>query len=59
MVEKKNFEKYSLILEYAQLSFPILNNYSAKKHRPYPQATVIHMFQKFHCCKKIKRPYYK
>jgi hypothetical protein len=34
--EKENFEGYSLILEYAELSFPILNNYLAKKRRPYP-----------------------
>jgi hypothetical protein len=39
--EKENFEEYSLILEYAELSFPILNNYSAKKRRPYPRATVV------------------
>jgi hypothetical protein len=29
--EKENFEEYSLILEYAELSFPILNNYLAEK----------------------------
>jgi hypothetical protein len=27
--EKENFEEYSLILEFAELSFPSLNNYSA------------------------------
>jgi hypothetical protein len=39
--EKKNSEEYSLILEFAELSFPILNNYSAEMRRPCPRATVI------------------
>jgi hypothetical protein len=38
--EKENFEEYSLILEFAELSFPILNNYLAKMRRPCPRATV-------------------
>jgi hypothetical protein len=38
--EKENFEEYSLILEYAELSFPILNNYLAEKRQPCPRATV-------------------
>jgi hypothetical protein len=38
--EKENFEEYSLILEYDELSFPILNNYSAEKCQPYPRAMV-------------------
>jgi hypothetical protein len=29
--EKKDFEEYSLNLEYAKLSFPILNNYSIER----------------------------
>jgi hypothetical protein len=38
--EKENFEEYSLILEFAELSFPILNNYSIEMCRPCPRATV-------------------
>ena len=38
--EKENLGDYSLILEYAELSFPILNNYSTKKRQPCPRATV-------------------
>jgi hypothetical protein len=38
--EKENFEEYSLILEFAELSFPILNNYLAEMCRPCPRATV-------------------
>jgi hypothetical protein len=38
--EKENFEKYSLFLESAELSFAILINYSAEKNRPCPRATV-------------------
>jgi hypothetical protein len=40
--EKENFEEYFLILEYAKLSFPILNNYLAEKCRPYFWAMVLH-----------------
>jgi hypothetical protein len=39
--EKENFEEYSLILEYAELSFPTLNNYSTEKRRPCPRAMVV------------------
>jgi hypothetical protein len=42
--EKENFEKYSLILEFAELSFPSLNNYSAEMRRPYPRATIYASF---------------
>ena len=39
---KENFEKYSLILEYAEWSFPILNNFDpSREERPCPRATVI------------------
>jgi hypothetical protein len=38
--QKENFEENFIILEYAELSFSILNNYSAKKNRPCPPATV-------------------
>jgi hypothetical protein len=40
--EKENFEEYSLIWEFAELSFPSLNNYSAEMRRPCPRATVAH-----------------
>jgi hypothetical protein len=40
--EKEDFEKYFLNLEYAALSFPILNNYSTERRQPYPQATVLY-----------------
>jgi hypothetical protein len=39
-IEKENFEEYSLNLESAEFSFPILNNYSAEKRRPCPRATI-------------------
>jgi hypothetical protein len=42
--EKENFEEYSLILEFAELSFPILNNYSAEMRQPCPRATVFEVF---------------
>jgi hypothetical protein len=38
--EKENFEEYSLFLESAELTFAILINYSAKKNRTCPRATV-------------------
>jgi hypothetical protein len=38
--EKENFEEYSLILEFARLNFPILNNYLVEMHWPCPWATV-------------------
>jgi hypothetical protein len=38
--KKETFEEYSLILEYAELSFPILNNYLAEKRQPCPRAMV-------------------
>jgi hypothetical protein len=34
--EKEDFEEYSLNLEYAELSFPILNNYLAERPQPCP-----------------------
>jgi hypothetical protein len=39
--DKENFEEYLLILEYAKLSFPILNNYLGEKHESYSQAMVV------------------
>ena len=42
--EKDNFEEYSLILEFAKLNFPILNNYLAVMCRPYPRAIVLSIF---------------
>jgi hypothetical protein len=38
--EKENFEKYSLFLESAELTFAILINYSAEKNQTCPRATV-------------------
>jgi ribosomal protein RSM22 (predicted rRNA methylase) len=38
--EKENFKEYSLNLKYAELSFPILNNYSAEMCQPCPHATI-------------------
>jgi hypothetical protein len=38
--EKENFEEYPLNLEYAELSFPILNNYLVERRRPCPRAMV-------------------
>jgi hypothetical protein len=40
-VKKEDFEEYFLNLEYAKLSFPILNNYLTKKRRPCSRATVM------------------
>jgi hypothetical protein len=39
--EKEEFEEYSLFLEYAELSFAILINYSTEKNRTCPRATVL------------------
>jgi ribonuclease HI len=39
--EKENFEEYSLFLEFAELSFAILINFSARKWRACPRTTVI------------------
>jgi hypothetical protein len=39
--EKEDFEKYSLNLEYVELNFPILNNYSTEKCQSCPRATVV------------------
>jgi hypothetical protein len=39
--EKEDFEEYSINLKYAKLNFPILDNYSAEKHQPYLQATIL------------------
>jgi hypothetical protein len=38
--EKENFEEYSLFLEFAELSFAILINYSARKWRTCPRTMV-------------------
>jgi hypothetical protein len=54
--EKENFEEYSLILEYAELSFPILNNYSAEKHRPCPRAKKSFVIISYSQSKKLHSP---
>jgi hypothetical protein len=39
--EKENFEEYSLFLESAEFTFPILIIYSARKCQIYPRSMVI------------------
>jgi hypothetical protein len=48
--EKEDFGEYSLNLEHAKLSFPILNDYLVERHRPCPRAMVhqITMFAMIH-----------
>jgi hypothetical protein len=45
--EKENFEEYSLNLEFAKFSFPILNNYLVEKRRPCPRAIVMELSEKY------------
>jgi hypothetical protein len=41
--EKENFEEYSLFLESAEFTFPILINYSARKCRACPCTTILNL----------------
>jgi hypothetical protein len=45
--EKENFEEYSLILEFPELSFLSLNNYSAEMRRPCPRGYSIQISYEF------------
>ena len=52
--EIENFEEYSLILEFAELIFPILNNYLVKMHWPCPWAMVVQISQIVKTCYKMQ-----